>query len=95
MSDVSKTLLKKIHLIAPTSYSIILTGKSGEGKEYVAKTIHLNSLRKDKPFIAMDCGSLTKELAGSEFFGHEKGSFTGALYTKSDTSSKRTAVHYF
>jgi len=81
-SDVSSTLLKQIQLIAPTSYSIILTGKSGTGKEYVAKTIHLNSLRKDKPFIAMDCGSLTKELAGSEFFGHEKGSFTGALYTK-------------
>ncbi|GGI23195.1 sigma-54-dependent transcriptional regulator [Pedobacter mendelii] len=82
ISDVSSTLLKQIQLIAPTSYSIILTGKSGTGKEYVAKTIHLNSLRKDKPFIAMDCGSLTKELAGSEFFGHEKGSFTGALYTK-------------
>ncbi|MDQ1140558.1 sigma-54-dependent transcriptional regulator [Pedobacter agri] len=81
-SEVSATLLKQIQLIAPTSYSIILTGKSGTGKECVAKTIHLNSLRKDKPFIAMDCGSLTKELAGSEFFGHEKGSFTGALYTK-------------
>lgn len=81
-SDVSATLLKQIQLIAPTSYSIILTGKSGTGKEAVAKTIHLNSLRKDKPFVAMDCGSLTKELAGSEFFGHEKGSFTGALYTK-------------
>ncbi|MCZ4243412.1 sigma-54-dependent transcriptional regulator [Pedobacter punctiformis] len=81
-SEVSATLLKQIQLIAPTSYSIILTGKSGTGKEAVAKTIHLNSLRKDKPFVAMDCGSLTKELAGSEFFGHEKGSFTGALYTK-------------
>ncbi|WP_316802620.1 sigma-54 dependent transcriptional regulator [Pedobacter nototheniae] len=81
-SEVSANLLKQIQLIAPTSYSIILTGKSGTGKEAVAKTIHLNSLRKDKPFIAMDCGSLTKELAGSEFFGHEKGSFTGALYTK-------------
>ncbi|RZK20256.1 MAG: sigma-54-dependent Fis family transcriptional regulator [Pedobacter sp.] len=81
-SDVSATLLKQIQLIAPTSYSIILTGKSGTGKECVAKTIHLNSLRRDKPFVAMDCGSLTKELAGSEFFGHEKGSFTGALYTK-------------
>ncbi|WP_316830539.1 sigma-54 dependent transcriptional regulator [Pedobacter aquatilis] len=81
-SDISTTLLKQIQLIAPTSYSIILTGKSGTGKEYVAKTIHLNSLRKDKPFVAMDCGSLTKELAGSEFFGHEKGAFTGALYTK-------------
>lgn len=81
-SDAATTLYRQIQLIAPTSYSIILTGKSGTGKESVAKTIHLNSLRKDKPFVAMDCGSLTKELAGSEFFGHEKGAFTGALYTK-------------
>lgn len=81
-SPASKDLLKQIMLVAPTSYSVILTGESGTGKESVAKTIHLNSPRKDKPFVAMDCGSLTKELAGSEFFGHEKGSFTGALYTK-------------
>ena len=78
----SRDLMKQILLVAPTSYSVSLTGESGTGKESVAKTIHLNSPRKDKPFIAMDCGSLTKELAGSEFFGHEKGSFTGALYTK-------------
>ena len=81
-SAASKDLIKQIMLVAPTSYSVILTGESGTGKESVAKTIHLNSPRKDMPFIAMDCGSLTKELAGSEFFGHEKGSFTGALYTK-------------
>lgn len=81
-SEASCKLLKQIHLIAPTSYSIILTGKSGTGKECVAKAIHSSSLRKDKPFIAMDCGSLTKELAGSEFFGHEKGAYTGALFTK-------------
>jgi len=81
-SDAAIILSKQIQLIAPTSYSVILTGKSGTGKECVAKTIHLNSLRKHKPFVAMDCGSLTKELAGSEFFGHEKGAFTGALYTK-------------
>jgi len=81
-SPASKDLMKQIMLVAPTSYSVILTGESGTGKESVAKTIHLNSPRRDKPFIAMDCGSLTKELAGSEFFGHEKGSFTGALYTK-------------
>ncbi len=81
-STASRDLMKQIMLVAPTSYSVILTGESGTGKESVAKTIHLNSPRKDKPFIAMDCGSLTKELAGSEFFGHEKGSFTGALYTK-------------
>jgi len=78
----SQELLKQIKLVAPTNYSVILNGESGTGKESVAKSIHFNSPRKDKPFIAMDCGSLTKELAGSEFFGHEKGSFTGALYTK-------------
>lgn len=81
-SSASKELLKQIQLVAPTTYSVILTGESGTGKESVAKAIHENSPRKDNPFIAMDCGSLTKELAGSEFFGHEKGSFTGALYTK-------------
>ena len=78
----SKELLKQIKLVAPTNFSVILNGASGTGKESVAKSIHFNSPRKDKPFIAMDCGSLTKELAGSEFFGHEKGSFTDALYTK-------------
>lgn len=81
-SAASKDLMKQILLVAPTSYSVILMGDSGTGKESVAKAIHLNSPRRDKPFVAMDCGSLTKELAGSEFFGHEKGSFTGALYTK-------------
>src|SRR5690606_28922794 len=81
-SAVSRELVRQIELIAPTNYSVILTGESGTGKESVARSIHLNSNRKDKPFIAMDCGSLTKELAGSELFGHEKGSFTGALFTK-------------
>ncbi|RZL44303.1 MAG: sigma-54-dependent Fis family transcriptional regulator [Pedobacter sp.] len=81
-SSASKDLMKQILLVSPTTYSVILMGDSGTGKESVAKAIHLNSPRKDKPFVAMDCGSLTKELAGSEFFGHEKGSFTGALYTK-------------
>jgi two-component system response regulator HydG len=78
----SKELLRQIELVAPTNYSVIILGESGTGKESVAKSIHLNSPRHDQPFIAMDCGSLTKELAQSEFFGHEKGSFTGALYTK-------------
>ena len=81
-STASKELLKQIELISPTNYSVILTGESGTGKESIAHAIHLKSNRRDKPFIAMDCGSLTKELAGSEFFGHEKGSFTGALFTK-------------
>ncbi|HEX7366895.1 MAG TPA: sigma-54 dependent transcriptional regulator [Pelobium sp.] len=81
-SAPAKELIRQIDLVAPTTYSVILIGESGTGKESVAKSIHLKSPRKDKPFVAMDCGSLTKELAGSEFFGHEKGSFTGALYTK-------------
>lgn len=81
-SAASRELIKQLDLISPTNYSVILTGESGTGKESIAHAIHLKSNRRDKPFIAMDCGSLTKELAGSEFFGHEKGSFTGALYTK-------------
>lgn len=81
-SRASKELLRQIELVAPTNYSVIIMGESGTGKESVAKSIHLNSSRRDQPFVAMDCGSLTKELAQSEFFGHEKGSFTGALYTK-------------
>ena len=81
-SEVSAHFPKQIQLIATTYYNIILTGKSGTGKECVAKTIHLNSLRINKPFVAMDCGSLTREFAESGFFGHEKASFTGALYTK-------------
>lgn len=81
-SRVSRELMRQIELIAPTSYSVIIMGESGTGKESVAKSIHQHSTRANQPFIAMDCGSLTKELAASEFFGHEKGSFTGALYTK-------------
>ncbi|HTD98785.1 MAG TPA: sigma-54 dependent transcriptional regulator [Mucilaginibacter sp.] len=81
-SRASKELLRQIELVAPTNYSVIILGESGTGKESAAKNIHINSTRHNMPFIAMDCGSLTKELAASEFFGHEKGSFTGALYTK-------------
>ena len=81
-SRASKEIIRQIDLVAPTNYSVIIIGDSGTGKEAVAKSIHLSSPRHNHPFVAMDCGSLTKELAASEFFGHEKGSFTGALYTK-------------
>jgi two-component system response regulator HydG len=81
-SKASKEIMRQIDLVAPTGYSVIIIGESGTGKEAVAKSIHMASPRRNHPFIAMDCGSLTKELAASEFFGHEKGSFTGALYTK-------------
>jgi two-component system response regulator HydG len=81
-SRASKELARQIELVAPTNYSVIILGESGSGKEEAAKSIHLQSPRKNQPFVAMDCGSLTKELAASEFFGHEKGSFTGAFATK-------------
>src|ERR1700761_5279401 len=81
-SKASKELARQIELVAPTNYSVIILGESGTGKEEAAKSIHLQSPRRNQPFVAMDCGSLTKELAASEFFGHEKGSFTGALATK-------------
>lgn len=81
-SPATKELYRQIELVAPTNYSIILYGESGTGKEVIARTIHQNSARKDKPFIAMDCGTLSKELAGSELFGHVKGAFTGALGDK-------------
>jgi two-component system response regulator HydG len=78
----SKELLRQIELVAPTNYSVIIYGESGAGKEAIAQTIHKKSKRAKQPFIAMDCGAMSKELAGSELFGHEKGSFTGALATK-------------
>lgn len=81
-SEPALELYRQIDLVAPTNYSIILFGESGTGKESVAQRIHSLSERKNKPFVAVDCGSLTKELAGSELFGHEKGSFTGAIGTK-------------
>ena len=69
---------KQIELVAPTNYSVILYGESGTGKEVVAKIIHQSSNRKGKPFMAVDCGTLSRSLAASELFGHVKGSFTGA-----------------
>lgn len=77
-----KHILKQIDLVSPTNYSIIIYGESGSGKEAIAQEIHKRSKRKDMPFVAIDCGALSKELAGSELFGHEKGSFTGALNQK-------------
>ncbi len=77
-----KNILKQIELVSPTNYSVIIYGESGSGKEAIASKIHEQSKRKDKPFIAIDCGAMSKELAASELFGHEKGSFTGALNQK-------------
>ncbi|MGA0558210.1 sigma-54-dependent transcriptional regulator [Larkinella sp. VNQ87] len=81
-SRAAEMLQKHIELIAPTNMSVIITGETGTGKEFVANAIHQKSKRATKPFVAIDCGALSKELAGSELFGHVKGSFTGALSDK-------------
>src|SRR6218665_2294883 len=81
-SAVFKVILDQIKLVAPTNFSVIIYGESGSGKESVANEIHNNSTRANKPFVAIDCGSLSKELASSELFGHEKGSFTSAISQK-------------
>jgi two-component system, NtrC family, response regulator HydG len=81
-SKESKAIHEHIDLVASTDMSVIIQGESGTGKEYIARRIHEKSLRNAKPFVAVDCGALSKELAGSEFFGHIKGSFTGAIQDK-------------
>ncbi|MDO5105944.1 sigma-54 dependent transcriptional regulator [Capnocytophaga sp.] len=82
ISLASRKLNEFISLVAPTDMSVLITGESGTGKEVVAKSIHLKSDRANKPFIAVDCGAIPKEIASSEFFGHIKGSFTGAISDK-------------
>ena len=81
-SAIARQMHEHILKVAPTKMSVLILGESGTGKEYVARKIHDQSSRKDKPFIAVDCGSLLKELAPSELFGHLKGSFTSAIDNK-------------
>ncbi|MEM1135324.1 MAG: sigma-54 dependent transcriptional regulator [Bacteroidota bacterium] len=81
-SKESAEIMKYIDLVAPTNLSVIILGESGTGKEYVSRMIHQKSKRAAKPFVAIDCGALSEELAGSELFGHLKGAFTGAVTDK-------------
>lgn len=81
-SAVMQRLYSHIDLVAPTKMSVLILGESGTGKEYIARMIHENSNRKSAPFVAVDCGSLSMELAPSELFGHKKGSFTSAISDK-------------
>ena len=82
ISEASRTLKNYVSLVAPTNMSVLITGESGTGKEVTAREIHNNSIRKNFDFVAVDCGAIPKDLASSEFFGHLKGSFTGAVEDK-------------
>jgi len=81
-SATADKLYEHINLVAPTDMSVIIQGESGTGKEYAARALHMQSKRNNKPFIAIDCGALSRDLAASELFGHVKGAFTGALNDK-------------
>ena len=81
-SQAARQLYEHVRLVAPTDMSVVVTGASGTGKEYIARRIHEQSNRSKAPFVAVDCGAIPKELAASEFFGHVKGSFTGAIENK-------------
>ena len=77
-----QAIMKRIRQVAPTNMSVLIFGENGTGKEHIAHHLHEKSKRAGKPFVAVDCGSLSKELAPSAFFGHVKGAFTGADSTK-------------
>src|SRR5690554_3541797 len=81
-SPSSKKMIEYVKLVGPTNYTVIIEGETGTGKEALARLIHMESGRRSKPFMPIDCGSLSKEIAASELFGHEKGAFTGAVSAK-------------
>jgi transcriptional regulator with GAF, ATPase, and Fis domain len=78
-SDALKSVLKQVELVAPTDANVIILGESGTGKELVAREIHKRSARYDRPLIKVNCASISRELYESEFFGHVKGAFSGAI----------------
>lgn len=82
ISDKFKEVMRHAILVAPTEMSVLIQGETGVGKEFIARAIHEHSKRKDKPFIAVDCGAIPKDIANSELFGHIKGAFTSAINNK-------------
>lgn len=81
-SEGIRKAFKHIEAVAPTDITVLIDGETGSGKEYIARAIHFKSKRKDRPFVAVDCGAIPRDLANSELFGHIKGSFTGAINDK-------------
>ena len=81
-SKAIQEVMRQVKIVAPTDLTVLIVGETGSGKEYVAKAIHYASARSDKPFVAVDCGAIPKDLANSELFGHIKGAFTGAINNK-------------
>ncbi len=77
-----KKIYDMIHTVAETDSTVLITGNSGTGKELVARALHYKSRRKNKPFIALNCGAITENLIESELFGHKRGAFTGAISDK-------------
>ena len=81
-SAAFRTIDRRISLVAPTDIGVLILGENGTGKEHIAEKIHAQSTRQKGPFVAIDCGMLTRDLAASELFGYEKGAFTGAITGK-------------
>ncbi|HKJ79650.1 MAG TPA: sigma-54 dependent transcriptional regulator, partial [Prolixibacteraceae bacterium] len=81
-SKAIQEVMQQVKLVAPTDLTVLIEGETGSGKEFIAKAIHYASARSDKPFVAVDCGAIPKDLANSELFGHIKGAFTGAINNK-------------
>ncbi|QGY42962.1 response regulator [Maribellus comscasis] len=81
-SKAIQGVMQHVKVVAPTDLTVLIEGETGSGKEYVAKAIHYASKRSKKPFVAVDCGAIPKDLANSELFGHIKGAFTGAINNK-------------
>ena len=81
-SKAIQHVMQHVKVVAPTGVTVLIEGETGSGKEFIAKAIHYASERRDKPFVAVDCGAIPKDLANSELFGHIKGAFTGAINNK-------------
>ena len=89
-----RSILEFIAKVAPSASTVLITGESGTGKELVARAIHANSARSDGPFVAIDCAALTESLLETELFGHEKGSFTGAMPRRKGGWSRRRGAPF-